>query len=206
MLLAQKICKSYHRTAVLSDVSFALPPGQCLGVTGENGCGKSTLLSIMAQVNSPDSGDILFRGRSVLGDRNFLRQQLGYVPQSCDLLPDLTGRQQLQLWQSACGCREPLPKDVAEMLCFEELEKIPVGKMSGGMQRRVSIALALSTAPGILIMDEATAGLDSRFRERLLTYLESYLKAGGRILWCSHLAQENQRLCGTVLPLSQEIG
>lgn len=202
MLLVREISKAYHRRQILSGVSFALPAGHCLGVTGENGSGKSTLLSILAQVNTPDSGDILYRGRSVLGDRTFLRQHLGYVPQSCDLLPDLTAKQQLQLWQSACGCREALPGEVAEMLCFRELEKVKIGEMSGGMRRRVNIALALCTDPEILVMDEATTGLDSRFRENLLTYLEGYLKKGGRILWCSHLPEENARLCGTVLPLS----
>ena len=201
MFIVRDITKAYHGRPVLEDVSFALPAGHCLGVTGENGAGKSTLLRILAQVDVPDRGDILFRGRSVLGDKQFLRKSMGYVPQTCDLLPDLTARQQLQLWQAACGCRGPLPGDVAELLDFPELEKVKIGEMSGGMRRRVSIALALSTGPRILVMDEATAGLDSRFREGLLVWLEDYLKQGGRIIWCSHLAEENARLCGTVLPL-----
>ena len=203
MFIVRDITKAYHGRPVLEAVSFALPAGHCLGVTGENGAGKSTLLRILAQVDAPDRGDILFGGRSVLGDKQFLRKSLGYVPQNCDLLPDLTARQQLRLWQAACGCRGPLPGDVAELLDFPELEKVKIAEMSGGMQRRVSIALALSTGPRILIMDEATAGLDSRFREGLLTWLEDYLRNGGRIIWCSHLAEENARLCGTVLPLGQ---
>ena len=201
MFLARELTKAHYRRNVLEQVSFALPAGHCLGVEGDNGSGKSTLLSILAQVNTPDSGDILYQGRSVMGDRNFLRSHLGYVPQSCDLLPDLTARQQLKLWQAACGFRESLPGDVAEMLRFRELEQVKIGEMSGGMQRRVNIALALSTSPEILIMDEATAGLDASFRENLLAWLEDYMKKGGRIVWCSHLAQENRRLCGTVLTL-----
>ncbi len=203
MFIARDITRAYHGRTVLEGVSFALPAGHCLGVTGENGSGKSTLLKILAQVDAPDRGDILFGGRSVLGDRQFLRSTLGYVPQNCDLLPDLTARQQLELWQAACGCREPLPGSVAELLAFGELERVKIGEMSGGMQRRVSIAMALSTSPQILVMDEATAGLDSRFREGLLTWLEDHLKKGGRIIWCSHLAEENARLCGTVLPLGE---
>ena len=201
MFIVRDITKSYHGRTVLEGVSFALPAGHCLGVTGRNGSGKSTLLRILAQVDAPDRGDILFGGRSVLRDRQFLRKHLGYVPQNCDLMPDLTARQQLELWQAACGCRGPLPGTVAEFLDFPELERVKIGEMSGGMQRRVSIAMALSTQPEILVMDEATAGLDSRFREGLLTWLEDYMKNGGRIVWCSHLAQENARLCGTMLPL-----
>lgn len=203
MFIARGLSKAYHHRTILENVSFCLPEGQCIGIAGENGSGKSTLLSILAQVNSPDSGDILYKGRSVMGDREFLRHSLGYVPQGCDLLPELTARQQLRLWQSACGCREGLPGDVAEMLRFSELEKVKIAEMSGGMQRRVSIALSLSTSPEILIMDEATTGLDAFFRENLLSWLEGYLRRGGRMVWCSHLPEENRRLCGTVLPLSE---
>jgi len=201
MFHVQGISKSYHRRPVLQQVDFFLPAGQCLGVTGENGSGKSTLLSILAQTNTPDSGDIIFQGKSVLGDRHFLRRQLGYVPQGCDLIPDLTCRQQLQLWLNACGVKEPVPEDVAGMLGLEELMDVRISEMSGGMQRRVSIALALSTRPGILIMDEATTGLDAQYREKLLNWLEDYLRRGGRLVWCSHLPEENRRLCGTTLPL-----
>jgi len=203
MFIAREITKSYHRRTILDGVSFALPAGHCLGVEGENGCGKSTLLSILAQTIQPDRGDILYQGKSVRGDREFLRKTLGYVPQGCELFPELTGAQQLRLWQAACGCREPLPGEVAELLDFQELEGVKISEMSGGMQRRVSIALALSTSPQILIMDEATTGLDVAFREALLTYLEDYLRKGGRMLWCSHLPDESRRLCGTVLPLSE---
>ena len=203
MFIVRDITKSYHGRTVLEGISFALPAGHCLGVTGENGSGKSTLLRILAQVDAPDRGDIFYRGRSVLGDKRFLRGSLGYVPQNCDLLPDLTARQQLELWRAACGCGGRLPGSVAELLEIRELEQVKIGEMSGGMQRRVSVAMALSTSPEILVMDEATAGLDSCFRERLLCWLEDYLKKGGRIIWCSHLAEENARLCGTVLPLGK---
>ena len=76
MLEARQLCKSYGGRQVLFPVSFLLPPGQCLGLAGSNGSGKSTLLELLGQVRRPDSGDILFDGRSVLGDRRFLRRQL----------------------------------------------------------------------------------------------------------------------------------
>jgi len=196
MLQALGISKSYHRAPVLQAVDFCLGAGQCLGIAGENGSGKSTLLKICAQVLTPDSGDILYQGKSILGDRVFLRQMVGYVPQQCDLLPLLTCREQLSLWQSACGVATPLSGELSEILKLPELMDIPIGQMSGGMCRRVSIALALSNQPRILIMDEATTGLDAACREDLLTWLEEYLSRGGRMLWCSHYAQETERLCG----------
>ncbi len=93
-----------------------MEPGTCLGVLGSNGSGKSTLLRLLSQAERPDGGEILFRGRSILGDRGFLRHHLGYVPQASELAEELTGAQQLHLWQAACGCPGPLPEDLVELL------------------------------------------------------------------------------------------
>ncbi len=203
MLQIKGLCKSYHGRQVLPPVGFSLPAGQCLGITGENGCGKSTLLRLLAQVEKPDSGDIFFQGRSVLGDRKFLRQNVGYVPQGSDLMPDLTVQQQLRLWQSACGLPGEIPQWLYQLLDLEELLKARTQNLSGGMQRRVSIAMALMNQPKILIMDEATTGLDREYTARLLSWLETWLAKGGRMLWCSHHPQEIQRLCGSCLIVDQ---
>jgi ABC-type multidrug transport system ATPase subunit len=168
---------------------------------GENGSGKSTLLRILAQIEKPDKGDVRYGGKSILGDRKFLRQKLGYVPQSNDLMEDLTVRAQLKLWQSACNINTPLPNDIMELLGIEPMMHKQIRTLSGGMQRRVSIAIALMTNPEILIMDEATTGLDKDYCQKLLTWLEGYLSRGGRILWCSHHKQELDRLCSGILSM-----
>ena len=187
---------------MLAPVSFVLPPGQCLGLAGSNGSGKSTLLRLLAQIQRPDSGDVLFQGRSVLGDRQFLRRELGYVPQSAELARELTVRQQLELWQRACDLTGPLPQDVLELLGLEDLLKKPVRALSGGMAQRLSIALALLSRPRVLLMDESTAGLDRAYVPRLLDWLEGcYLPGGGSLVWCSHHPEELERLCGAVLRL-----
>ena len=116
MLEVRELCKSYGGRQVLSPVSFVLPPGQCLGLAGSNGSGKSTLLRLMAQIERPDGGEILFEGRSVLGDRRFLRSTLGYVPQSAELARELTVRRRLKLWQAACGLSGPVPEDLLDLL------------------------------------------------------------------------------------------
>ena len=79
MLEIDGICKAYSGHCVLEDVRFVLPAGQCLGIVGENGSGKSTLLRILAQIEKPDKGDVRYGGRSILGDRNFLRRKLGHL-------------------------------------------------------------------------------------------------------------------------------
>ena len=196
------ICKSYFGNPVLKPIRFCVPPGGCIGITGENGSGKSTLLRILAQVEEPDRGDIRYQGRSVLGDRVFLRRSLGYVPQNNELLEDLTVRSQLKLWQSACGLSGPLPEEVLDLLGIHPMLKTPIRHLSGGMKRRVSIAMALLSGPEILIMDEATTGLDREYTEKLLNWLENHLRTGGSILWCSHQQEELARLCGACIRLS----
>lgn len=201
MLEIRGLCKSYEGRQALWPVSFVLPPGQCLGLTGSNGSGKSTLLRLIAQIDKPDGGDVLWHGRSVLGDRRFLRRELGYVPQSAELALELTVGQQLVLWQAACEASGPLPGDVLELLGLEPLLKKPIRALSGGMAQRVSIALALLARPKVLLMDEATGGLDRDYVPRLLDWLEKYVDRGGSLVWCSHRSDELDRLCGAVLRL-----
>ena len=203
MLEVRQLCKSYGGRQVLAPICFMLPPGQCLGLAGSNGSGKSTLLRLIAQIQRPDSGDILFQGRSVMGDRSFLRRQLGYVPQSSQLARELTVRQQLALWQSACDLSGPPSPDILELLGLEPLLPMPVRTLSGGMAQRVSIAMALLSRPRVLLMDEATSGLDQEYVPRLLDWLESFLAGGGSLIWCSHHQEELERLCGAVLRLEE---
>ena len=202
MLQIDSVCKSYAGNPVLAPVSFCLPRGACLGITGENGSGKSTLLRLLAQQEKPDSGDIRYQGASVLGDRKFLRAKLGYVPQNTALMEELTVAQQLKLWQSACGLDGPLPEEVLAPMGIAPMLKKRISTLSGGMKRRVSIAMALLSGPEILIMDEATTGLDREYREALLLWLEDFLRRGGRMVWCSHHRAELDRLCGSCLRIS----
>lgn len=201
MLEIDGLSKSYSGHKVLDAIQFCLPAGFCLGVTGENGSGKSTLLRLLAQVERPDGGDIRYQGTSILGNRKFMRQHLGYVPQGHDLMEDLTVRSQLKLWQSACGLHGPLPGDVMKILDIEPMMKSRIHTLSGGMKRRVSIAMALLSDPEILIMDEATTGLDREYCRRLMDWLEDYLARGGRIIWCSHHQEELDRLCSACLKI-----
>ena len=196
------VSKAYFGRRVLEPVKFCLPAGYCIGLTGENGSGKSTLLRILAQVERPDRGDVRYRGASVLGDREFLRRSLGYVPQAHELMEDLTVRSQLKLWQSACGLSGPLPGEIVELLDLEPMMKKKIRTLSGGMKRRVSIAMALLSGPEILVMDEATTGLDREYCERLLVWLEGFLARGDRMVWCSHHPEELKRLCGVCLKIS----
>ena len=175
------------------------------GAVPGTGSGKSTLLRLVAQIEKPDNGDVLYQGKRVLGDRKFLRCTLGYVPQNAELVQELTVKRQLLLWRSACGVPGPLPGDILELLGLEPLLKTPIGALSGGMAQRVSIALALLSRPRVLLMDEATSGLDGGYAPRLLDWLERFVAEGGSLMWCSHHPEELKQLCGAVLHLENGI-
>lgn len=197
------LCKSYGGVRALSPVSFTLGPGECLGVAGHNGSGKSTLLRLLAQAQRPDGGEVLYRGKSVAGDRRFLRTVLGYVPQDPELAEELTVKEQLSLWRAACGYRDGVERELLELLGLEELLGRRTGQLSGGMQRRVSIAMALSTGREVLVLDEAAAGLDEAYRTALLSWMEGFLARGGCAVWCTHLTDELERLCTSCLTMRE---
>ncbi|MGI6028267.1 MAG: ABC transporter ATP-binding protein [Candidatus Heteroscillospira sp.] len=199
MLEARDIRKSYFGSPVLRGVSLSLSPGECLGLAGGNGSGKSTLMRIIAQIIPADGGQLLLDGKSVLGDRAFLRSRLGYVPQEDALCPELTVGRQLDFWRGAIGKSCP---EADELLNLRELYNKRITSLSGGQRKRVSIAMALQSSPEYLIMDEAFASLDAEYRRVLTEYLKRRLSEGAAMLWCSHEAEELQLLCTRVCVLS----
>ena len=98
-----------------------------------------------------------------------------------------------------------LPEDILELLGLEALLTRRISSLSGGMAQRLSIALALLSRPRVLLMDEATSGLDGAYVPRLLDWLERYVAQGGSLIWCSHRREELERLCGAVLTLENGV-
>ena len=206
MLEVRKITKAYHHKSILQDVDFTLEPGLCLGVAGHNGSGKSTLLSIIAQVLPPDKGDIFIDGTPLRDNRALAGSMLGYVPQENSLLDDLTVKETLAFWQSVYGLPAAelfSPSSISVMLGLGQIRKKKIAQLSGGMQKRVSIAVALLRQPRLLLLDEALSALDRSYRLALEGYLAEYLKRGNSILYCSHEIGELIGFCGRILVLRQ---
>ncbi|MDL2217489.1 ABC transporter ATP-binding protein, partial [Christensenellaceae bacterium OttesenSCG-928-M15] len=204
MFEAIELTKSYKRHAVLDHVSFSVAPGKCLGVAGHNGSGKSTLLSVAAQMIKPDHGSLLYNGKNILHDRAFLRKNLGYVPQHNSLLDDLTVKETLLFFAKIHGVDQNALLSVngaAEAMGLTPLLKKRVRTLSGGMQKRLSIVLALMHTPRILLLDEILSSLDRKYRHAFRSYMESYLKNGGSIVYCSHEAEELRTFCDRMLVL-----
>ena len=184
---ACSLSKKYGEKEALKQVSFRLSSGHCLGIAGHNGSGKSTLLGLVSQTIQPSAGDLRVQGHSLLGDRSFLRNYVGYVPQYDGLLEDLTVERSLRYWSSLLPrSNETTYLEVTKLMGLSSLRKKKISELSGGMKKRVSIALVLLGRPKLLIMDEAFSALDREYSEALSEFMKSFLSQGGSILLCSH--------------------
>ena len=199
MLSVRNISKVYEDNIILQDISFDLNSGEILGLVGKNGSGKSTMISIIAQTIKPDEGEILYNNANVLGDKKFLREYIGYVPQSDSLISELTVYEQLKLWKYITGRDVLKDKGLCQMLGLDEMFKKKIYKLSGGMKKRVSFALALAETPPILLMDEAFSALDELYKLKLIEWFKMYKKRGGCALWCSHDKNELDILCDRII-------
>lgn len=192
MLEISGIRKSYRNKRVLDGVSLTAAPGQCVGIVGGNGCGKTTLLSILAGARRADGGSMKADGRELLGHPSLQAETVAYVPQESPFWEELSVRDNLSLWYR--GDREAMERDLREgpaaMLGIPEFLKVPVGRLSGGMKKRLSIAAALAGHEKILIMDEPGAALDLVCKEAIRAYWKAYLDQGGTILLASHELEE----------------
>ncbi len=192
MLEVSEIFKSYRKKEVLSGVSFQAAPGECVGIVGGNGCGKTTLLAILAGARKADRGSLKADGQEILGRPALQAEKIAYVPQENPFMEELSVKDNLSLWYK--GDRAAMKRDLengpAAMLGVSDFLRVPVGKLSGGMKKRLSIASALAGQERILIMDEPGAALDLVCKEVIREYLREYLKKGGTVLLSSHEMDE----------------
>ena len=177
MLALHELTKRYGEKHVLRGISLAVPAGQCICVAGGNAQGKTTLLRIAAGRLRPDAGRVERTGA------------VGYVPQSCELMEDLSVRDNLRLWYAAAkrSARQLFAPDSPEYaLGLREHAAKRVSRLSGGYQKRVSIAAALIGRPASLLLDEPFASLDTRTRDDVLALLRRFADDGGAVLFSSH--------------------
>lgn len=189
MIQVKNIAKAYGKQNILTDVSFSAEPGERVAIVGRNGCGKSTLLQILSGIMKPDAGELQYYNRFPLQDSKAFRELCGYVPQANPLLEELSVRDNLKLF----GASSDIVKD--PLLAGFELESImnkPVGKLSGGMKRRVAIACAIHHIPSVLFMDEPTTALDIYYKQSIHDWMDYYRTNGGILIVATHDEAEIQ--------------
>lgn len=208
MLELINVGKRYKNVKAIDDLSFSIKEGEVLGLIGENGAGKSTTLSMIATITKPDSGVILFDGEDITKFPKKLRRVLGFVPQDIALYESLTGYDNVIFWGRAYHVSEKTLKarldDICDMVSFskEDLYK-KVQEYSGGMKRKLNIAVALLHEPKIVIMDEPTVGIDIKSRNQILTAINKMKKQGTSVLYVGHYMEEIEMICDRIVVLNQ---
>ncbi|TAM53147.1 MAG: ATP-binding cassette domain-containing protein [Burkholderiaceae bacterium] len=212
LVAVKGLTKRYGSAVVVDDLSFAIAPGECLGVIGPNGAGKTTTIRMCLGLTTPDAGDIAFfpdgataRGLQMPRDALAIKAQLGVVSQSDTLDPDFSCFENLLVYGRYFGMRsEDVRPRIAGLLDFAALahkaDSKP-GELSGGMRRRLSLARALVNDPRLLLLDEPTTGLDPQARHLMWERLQLLLQQGKSILLTTHFMDEAERLCSRLLVL-----
>lgn len=203
-IVADNITSSYGAKIVLIGVNIVAGAGQCIGIVGKNGCGKSTLLNILTGLRKADSGDIYFDGKKAQGNaaRELFMSYTGYVPQENNLIPELSVMDNLRLWYCDKNLLEQeLTRGFLQDLGIDEMCQTKVGKLSGGMKKRVSIGCALAGHPPILILDEPDAALDLPGKADIRRYLDMYRRSGGTVIMATH-DESGLALCDRVFVLT----
>jgi ABC-2 type transport system ATP-binding protein len=192
------LSKSFADIKAVQEVSFQVQAGEVFSLLGPNGAGKSTTIAMLSTLLRPDQGDALVMGHSILHDPMGVKSVLGVVPQEIALYEDLSARENLVFWSKMYGLRgAAMHQRVDEMLetiGLSERANDRVSKYSGGMKRRVNIAVALLHKPQVIYMDEPTVGIDPQSRRNILDSVMALKDQGMTVLYTTHYMEEAQEL------------
>jgi ABC-2 type transport system ATP-binding protein len=188
--------------AVLHDLSIAVPAGGIFGLLGPNGAGKTTLLSILAGQLRASDARITLDGTPLEALRRREPAALGLVPQEFAFYPMLTCAENLRFFAAVQGLGgERLRERVASVAEFARIVNVMprrAGELSGGLRRRLNLAIGLLTQPRILLLDEPTVGVDPQSRAFLLESIRGLAGAGRTIVYTSHYMEEVEAICDHV--------
>jgi ABC-2 type transport system ATP-binding protein len=199
VLAIADVRKTYGSFPALNGVSFHVQPGELFGLLGPNGAGKTTLMSILAGLTPATSGQVKLFGQSFTPKEREARKRIGLATQDLAVYPELTARENLMFFGKLYGMRgRDLAVRVNEMLAavgLSDRANHRVGTFSGGMKRRLNLAVALVHRPQLLLLDEPTTGVDPQSRNHIFEQVRTQNAAGLTVIYTSHYMEEVQTLC-----------
>lgn len=203
LLAVQGLHKSYGDMHAVNGVSFDVRRGEIFGLLGPNGAGKTTIISMVTGLLKPDSGSVSFDGHDFRPSNRALQAKIGLVPQELALYPPLSAWDNLVFFGRIYGLKgQRLRQRVAavlELVGLTERANDAIETYSGGMKRRINLAVGLLHEPELLFLDEPTVGVDPQARNAILETLETLNRAGTTIFYTTHYMEEAQRLCHRVV-------
>ena len=199
---AEGLVKRFGDFMAVDGVSFEVPEGQFFGLLGPNGAGKTTTIRMMTGVLRPDGGSVSILGTDMAMDPLGAKQRLGVIPEVGNVYPDLTARENLELFGRFYGLSGQVRRERAAAL-LEELglggrEDEKAKRFSKGLRQRVSIGCAMIHGPDLLFLDEPTEGLDVQSRRLILEKVGRMNRAGATVVLTTHNIEEASRLCDRV--------
>ena len=199
MLKISHLSKRFGQRQALNDLSLTLEPGEIYGLLGPNGAGKTTALNLLCGLLKPDSGEIFVQGEPV---SKATKRLVGVMPQQNLLYQSLTCQENLSFLGRIYGLKS---KDLSERVhhCLSAVNLADransvVGDLSGGMQRRLSLAAAIIHQPKLVVLDEPSTGLDIEARYEVWDLIRLLKQQGVTVLLTTHLLDEVERLCDRI--------
>lgn len=199
MLKINHISKNFNSITALQNVCLNIQKGEFFGLLGPNGAGKSTLMNIIIGFLPSDSGQVMLGDHEVSIDDIEVRKKIGYVPQEISLFLELSAYKNLkifgQLYRISSSQLDEKIKKVLNLVQLSDRRKDAVKEFSGGMKRRLNLAVSLLHDPEIILCDEPTVGVDPQSRNAIFDMLVELNKSGKTIVYTTHYMEEAERLC-----------
>ena len=200
---ADNLVKHFGDTVAVDGVSFSVPEGSVLGLLGPNGAGKTTTVRMMTTLSRPTSGTARVAGHDVLQDPRAVRRSMGLTGQAATVDELLTGRENIRLIGGLYGLTSSYIKragdDLLERFSLSDAGDRIVKTYSGGMRRRLDLAVSLVAIPPVLFLDEPTTGLDPRSRVELWDVLRELVRDGTTLLLTTQYLEEADQLADRIV-------
>jgi ABC-2 type transport system ATP-binding protein len=202
-LVARDLYKSFNDHKAVNGVSFTIDKAEIFGLLGPNGAGKTTTIRILSTIIQPDRGEVTIGGYAIKQNADDVRSLIGICPQELALYADMSAFDNLVFFGRMAGlssqeAREQAMANLELMGLADRARKGKVDKFSGGMKRRVNLAISLMGHPRLLFLDEPTVGIDPQSRNNIYETIEGLRDKGMTILYTTHYMEEADRLCQRV--------
>ena len=190
------------QTQLFDDLSLEIEEGERFGLFGPNGAGKTTLMNLMTGLLSFKEGSIELLGHSIKTKDKNVNKLFGFVPQDLSFYPELTPAENLEFFGAWCCLTsnqiQKRSAELFEILHLTAVKNKPVHKFSGGMKRKVNLAIGVVHEPRVLFLDEPTVGVDVQTRREIIDYLRRLNERGTTLVYTSHQLNEAEALCNKI--------
>lgn len=207
MLQVKQLHKSYGKKVILDDVTFSVASGEIIGLVGENGAGKSTLLHILATILQPTTGQVLLDETTYERKHmSLLRKKIGFVPQEIAIWEEFTVAENMKFFEklSPIKVNDAALQQLCEAVSLHRWHE-GVSTLSGGMKRKLNIAISLIHQPNYLLLDEPTVGIDLKSKYEIIDVLKKLATEENKtIIYISHDMDEITQLCNRVFHLGAD--